>query len=203
MVLTAFKSNSLFERDHVRLSAAEHHLRWVKAQPDVKQLRTGDLIFRHGRGFTSNALMNFGLREKKYSHAGIVTIENGKVFVYHAVGGEENLTNRLRKDPLEMFCNPSSIHAFAVYRTDLKPEQVIKVMAIANEYYQSGLEFDTKFDLETNDKMYCTEFVYKVFGQALGNENYISLSAFSGKQYIACDDLYCNPHCSEIYSYTY
>ena len=201
--LAAYSARNLFESEHLSITAFENNARWLKAQPDVSQLKTGDLIFRHGRGFISNSLMSLGQREKKYSHSGIVSIENGKVFVYHAIGGEENISNKLRKDPLSVFCQPADVHAFGIYRTDLNDSQVIAVMSLVKTYFNSGLEFDTKFDLATDDNMYCTEFVYKVFDRVLGNQNYISLSTLTGKQYIACDDLYYNSHCMPVYNYQY
>ncbi|MEO8088439.1 MAG: YiiX/YebB-like N1pC/P60 family cysteine hydrolase [Bacteroidota bacterium] len=201
--VAAYSARNYFESAHLSLSANENLQRWSKANPGISLLKTGDLIFRHGRGFISNALMSLGQREKKYSHSGIVSIENGKVFVYHAIGGEENLSNKLRKDPLSVFCEPKDVHAFGIYRTDLNEKQIHAVMSLVSTYFQTRLEFDPKFDLATDDKMYCTEFVYKVFERALGKQNYISLSTFTGKQYIACDDLYCNSHCQPIYSYQY
>ena len=203
IVITGLYANNYFEKEHLSLSESENSFRWLKGKPEITQLRSGDLIFRHGRGFISNALMSFSRREKKYSHAGIVSVENGNVFVYHAIGGEENISNKLRKDPLEMFCNPADVHAFGIYRTDLSTEKVQSILQLAAMYYARGLEFDTKFDLATDDKMYCTEFIYKVFRQVLGSQNYISLSALPGRDFIACDDLYCNNHCRLIYSYHY
>ena len=201
-VAFGFSARNHFGQDH-SFNSAQNLSRWLIAKPNLSQLRYGDLIFRHGRGIISNVLITFGRSEKKYSHAGIVSVENGNVFVYHAIGGEENISNKLRKDPLADFCNPADAHAFGVYRTGLDDSQINSVMILASTYYKNGLQFDTKFDLSTDDKMYCTEFVYKIFKQALGNENYISLSTINGKQYIACDDLYCNAHCREIYHYQY
>ncbi len=206
LLLTAafgFSTRNYFENDSHRISSAESYSHWTKARPETSQLHSGDLIFRHGKGFISKALMSFGRTEKKYSHAGIVAVENGNVFVYHAIGGEENKTNKLRKDPLEVFCNPADVYAFGIYRTDINPDQIKSVIEISDTYYKSGLEFDTKFDLSTDDKMYCTEFVYKVFEHAAGNQNYIYLPTLTGKKYITCDDLYCNSRCREIYQYHY
>lgn len=202
-MVSAYATTNLLEQDRPDFSPIQNLSRWLTAKPNLSQLRSGDLIFRHGRGIISNVLMSLGQREKKYSHAGIVSVENGNVFVYHAIGGEENISNKLRKDPLADFCNPADAHAFGVYRAGLNDSQINSVMILASAYYKNGLQFDTKFDLNTDDKMYCTEFVYKIFKQALGNENYISLSTINGKQYIACDDLYCNAHCREIYHYQY
>ena len=171
--------------------------------PEISQLKSGDLIFRHGRGFISNTLMNLGQREKKYSHAGIVSVENGNIFVYHAIGGEQNVSNKLRKDKLDDFCSPQNVHAFGIYRSDFSQEQVKLVLEKVSDFYKSELEFDTKFDLLSNDRMYCTEMIYKIFNAVAGDWNYISLSAVGSKKYVACDDLYLNPHFRYIYSYTY
>jgi hypothetical protein len=203
IAVTAYSARDFFGRDHHALTSKENQLRWLKAKPAYNQLRSGDLIFRHGRGFISNSFMSLGQKERKYSHAGIISVEGENVFVYHALGGEENITNRLRKDPLEVFCKPSDVHSFGIYRTDLSPGQLKTVLALSSGYFLEGLEFDTKFDLATDDKMYCTEFIYKVFSRALGEQNYISLSAFSGKEYIACDDLYLNTHSKPVYTFQY
>jgi hypothetical protein len=188
-------------KDHANLLSAEQIKKWQLAAPDISKLHSGDLIFRHGRGFISEALLGFNQKEKKYSHAGIVTIENGVAYVYHAIGGEENETNKLRKDLLSTFCNPSAASSFAIYRPNLTDKVRETIVSIADNYFKSRLEFDTTLDLKSDDKMYCTEFVYKVFLNV--DAHYFSHSSFSGKDYIACDDLYLNPNCFLIYSYSY
>jgi hypothetical protein len=177
--------------------------KWKQAKPEISLLKSGDLIFRHGRGAISKALMLFSRHEAKYSHAGIISMENNKAYVYHAIGGEENRSNKLRKDPIEVFCNPNDIYSFGIYRLDLDTNQLRKVDSLANNYYKHGLEFDTRFDIQSDDKMYCSEFVYKTIIQATGDKNYLPLSASSGISYVACDDLYLNVHCRNLYSYSY
>ena len=203
IAITAFSARRFFEPERLAIQSSEIQQRWIKAKPEISGLKSGDLIFRHGRGFISNALMSLGQREKKYSHAGIISVENGNVFVYHAIGGEQNSTNKLHKDKLEEFCSPQDVHAFGIYRSDLNKAQIEAVIDAAKIYFESGLEFDTKFDLASNDKMYCTEFVYKIFNGIPGNQNYISLSAIGNKAYVACDDLYLNSHFKSIYTYSY
>ena len=39
--------------------------------------------------------------------------------------------------------------------------------AIAENYFMKGIRFDTQFSLATNDRMYCSEFVYKTIILAL------------------------------------
>lgn len=192
-----------YERGHLGLAPEVVQQKWRAAKPDASTLRSGDLIFRHGRGAISNMLMTFSRKDPKYSHSGIVSIENKKVFVYHAIGGEENVSNKLRKDPLMVFCNPNDVHSFGIYRLDLNSFQLQEMDSMAKSYYKLGLEFDTKFDLATDEKMYCSEFVYKMIMGVARNGNYLSLSAVSGMKFIACDGLYLNAHSQSIYSYIY
>jgi hypothetical protein len=202
-VITGFTSRNFFESEHLVLQPHEHFHRWKNAVPSFSTLKSGDLIFRHGRGFISNALMSLGQRERKYSHAGIVAVEKGNVYVYHSIGGEQNISNKLRKDRLEDFCSPEDVHAFGIYRSDFSAAKIDKVIEEVDLYYKNELEFDTKFNLLSDDKMYCTEMIYKIFNSVAGNQNYISLSAVGNKQYVACDDLYLNSHFKNVYSYTY
>jgi hypothetical protein len=123
--------------------------------------------------------------------------------VYHSIGGEENVSNKLRKDLLEDFCNPSTVHSFGIYRLDLTQQQLLELDSIVRSAYNSGLEFDTKFDFSTDDKMYCSEFVYKTIMKVVRQRNYLPVSAVSEIKYVSCDDLYMNPHSSYIYSYNY
>jgi hypothetical protein len=191
------------EKERLNLSKEIIQRKWNVAKPDYSSLHSGDLIFRHGRGVISNMLMSFSQHESKYSHVGIISIENKKPFVYHAIGGEENISNKLRKDPLEVFCNPSAVHAFGIYRLDLDQCRLSKVDSIVKKQFDKGLEFDTKFDMSTDDKMYCSEFIYKTIMKVVNERNYLSLSTVSGMKYVSCDDLYLNRHSRFVYSYDY
>src|SRR6185503_1799599 len=184
-VIVIFFPVEHFETGSARASTSHFH-RWLGAKPDPTLLKSGDLIFRHGRGFISQGLMQLNQREKKYSHAGIISVEGVNVFVYHAIGGEENQSNKLRKDPLEVFCSPSDAESFGVFRTDLADRQLQTIGAVARTFFERGLEFDTKFSLDSDDKMYCTEFVYKLFKSIHADSCFLSLSAVSGFNYVSC-----------------
>ncbi len=191
------------EKEHLHLPKEVVLRKWNKAKPDFSTLHTGDLIFRHSRGIISNMLISFSQHEKKYSHVGFISIENNKAYVYHSIGGEENVSNKLRRDPLELFCNPSTVHSFGIYRLDLNEDQFLDLDSCVKEAYRKGLEFDTKFDFASDSKMYCTEFVYKTITKVVHRRNYLALSAVSEIKYVSCDDLYLNPHSRYVYSYNY
>lgn len=163
--------------------------------------RTGDLVVRSGTGIISDMFRKFSLHDQKYSHAGLLSVEDGRAYVYHTIGGEENVTNKLRKETLESFCNPLSNEAAAIYRYPLTKKEEENVAAKVQYYYKEGLEFDTKLDLETDEKMYCSEFVYKVISRCTANKNMIPLTSISGISYVAIDNLYINAFCKPICSF--
>jgi hypothetical protein len=162
--------------------------------------KTGDLIFRDGRGVISSAFRMFSLKSPLYSHAGIVHREKGKIYVYHIIGGESNSPGKMKKEPLTRFIDPLQANAFAVYRFNISP---VLIDSLATDYYSKNIEFDKKFDLKSNDKMYCTELVYRILQQASGDKNFIPLTEISGVQYVACDNIYLSSNSKQIYSYSY
>jgi len=207
LALLAITSATLFgsymERSDASLAAEVVQREWRQAIPPRGLLRSGDLIFRHSRGTISNVLVQFSRSDARYSHSGIVSIEGDRTFVYHALGGEASRLPGIRRETLESFCNPSAVHAFGVYRTDLDRQQVFKELSLAKAAWQQKIPFDMQYDISSDSALYCTEFVYKVLTQASGNKNYITLTELPGLTYVACDNLYRNSHATPIYSRTY
>jgi Permuted papain-like amidase enzyme, YaeF/YiiX, C92 family len=169
----------------------------------LARIQPGDIVFRLGHGFISESMRKFSLKDPKYSHAGIVSMENGKPMVYHLLGGESSATV-LQKESLEKFCSPNEAASFAVYRAPLNPSQVKSVDSLNQFYFNAKLKYDSQFDLATDSAMYCTEYVYKVLVRAIGKNNIvISSSMLSGHTYIACDDIYLTATIKKIFSFDY
>ncbi len=61
------------------------------------------MVLRTGNDFTSESLRQLSFTDKTYSHCGIASIENDSIFIYHALGGEWNPDEKLRRDPIELF----------------------------------------------------------------------------------------------------
>ena len=160
-------------------------------------LKSGDIIFREGRGIISNVFRRLSLKDPRYSHAGIIHIEKGDIYVYHMLGGEEGKNNIMRKERIESFCNANQSNAFGIYRTD----QIAKnIDSLTTDYFEKQVVFDDKFNLETDDEMYCTELVYKVLREVSGKNNFLPLTTISGTQYISCADIYLSSHLRLIQS---
>ncbi len=163
------------------------------------QFQSGDIIFRHGRGAVSVIFRNMSMCDKSYSHAGIIHKEGDKTFVYHVIGGERN-TSTMRKDKLSDFCGKKEAFSFGVFRSDLDP---LKIDSLAGCYFSQHLKFDDKFDLATDDKMYCTELVYKIIREVSAVDNFLPLTTVRKITYCSCDNIFLSPHFKKIYSFKY
>jgi hypothetical protein len=176
---------------------------WLAAGLDESTIMDGDLVLRHSKGFVSDAILTFQTQDPQFSHSGIVKKIDGKTFIYHATGGEENVSQKMKCEPIAIYCHPAATYKFGVFRWDLSDEQRERFVSILDGYYKSGLEFDLDFDMTTDSKMYCSEMIYKALVIATNDKNYIALSKVIDKPYVAIDNLYLNDHCKNIFNYEY
>ncbi len=168
---------------------------WSDLHFPLENLQTGDLVLRHSEGFSSDIFKGASKKEKLYSHAGIaLRNSDGSVEVYHMLGGVENPSFNLKKDSVQAFVSPTFAKSFAIYHYDLASSERSAVDSLVRYYYKSNLQFDMDFDLNSDKKMYCSEFVYKVILFATHRKDYIHLSLENGKNFVGIDDLYLNIH---------
>lgn len=163
----------------------------------IRQFRTllqsGDMIFRNGNDEVSRAARSFNRKDTSFSHCGLLFIENDSIFVYHALGGAYNPSQKLMRQPLENFCDPSENNAIGVYRYPLNSAQLSKLQKTVMGYYQAGLKFDLYFNYKSDDRMYCAEFVFKSLNQAVDSSltSYVRLDTIPFG--ITTDDLFLHP----------
>lgn len=164
----------------------------------TKTVNAGDLILRTGKDFISDVMRKLSQHDKTYSHCGIANWENDTLFVYHALGGEFNPDQKIRRDAFEFFCNPYQNRGFGIFRYKINPGQQKNIIQLAKQYYSQQIMFDMQFDLETNDRMYCSEYVYKSIVTATSGATTINTTTLNKIQFIAVDNLFINPNCEEI-----
>lgn len=192
-----------YEGSSAGLSLETRKELWRMARPDLRILRSGDLIFRHGRGMVSNTLLSLSQTDKRYSHAGVLSIEDEGIFVYHCIGGEDNPNERMSRDRLSQFCDPERAHSFGIYRLLMADSVNVRFMEEVKKGFQQGVLFDTEFDINSDDRQYCTEFIYKILKNLEGSGLQLSSSTYSGKEYVACDNLYLIPNTKIIHHFNY
>ena len=163
-----------------------------------RKVRSADLILRTGKDYTSQLIKNISAHDKTYSHAGIASWENDTLFVYHAIGGEWNPDQKIRRDPFELFCNPYENKGFGIYRYRISTPQQKSIIAFVQDLYHRHITFDMQFDLATDNKMYCTELVYKTIKRATSDSINLITSTENNITFVSVDDLFINPFCSRI-----
>jgi hypothetical protein len=169
--------------------------RMDSARPLIK---SGDIILRNGTDEVSATARTFNRVDTSFSHCGIVLLENDTLFVYHALGGDYNPSQQLRRDPIDSFCLPPETDRFAIYRYELEPQQYDSLNSIVHRYYTAGLPFDLYFNFLTDDRMYCSEFVFKCLDKSLSGALGQTIKARKWPYGISPDDLYLNNRCRLI-----
>jgi len=185
-------------------------------------LKEGDLVVRLNRDPASRYIRDFNPHDKRYSHSGIVLFENGYPYIFHIVNGEENPGNKLTRDSLSRFCDPRHNAAYAIYRYDMNTDEIKKLKECINKWYGQGIRFDFSFNLQSDDRMYCSEMISKALAEATNKRIQIETTKLTSSQaalfsaythlpfaytskleIIAIDELYTNPFCHLVKEYSY
>lgn len=190
-----------------RIDSAKRKLVIFKAFQSILQqqqsIKNGDLVTRTGADFTSESLRNLCRRDVTYSHCGIASWENDSLFIYHAMGGEWNPDEKLCRHSWLQFAEPYSNKGFGHYRFSLPDSSIKKLIKTVQQYYMAGLEFDMKFDLASNDKMYCAEFVAKSYEAADKKRLQFNRSHIQNFEFIGVDDIFLHPLCKRMEQIVY
>ena len=189
-------------RQHEKAMASQRAANpWNRQMIDsaVQLLQYRDLVVRTGSDVTSYMLRQMNQLDKTYSHCGLVQVENGYPFVYHSIGGEDNPDEELRRDSARFFFSPEHNTGFGIMRYKFGQTELSKLSAIVNTYYRQRKKFDMDFDLRTDDRFYCAEFVYKVINQTMADSNYLQSVTFNGFRFVGVDNLFRNEHVNPVW----
>lgn len=193
-----------------------------KINEAVTMLREGDLVVRNNSDFSAQAFREFSKTDRSYSHAGLVFFDNGYPMIYHLITGDENPDHKLRRDSLQTFVAPRRNFGFAIYRYQLQPEELAIFSATIRNWYSQGLAWDSVFSLQSDDRMYCSEMVYKALKQATKGRiilnttkatpaelqiysryTRIPVADIKLNEGIAIDNLYLHPSCSLVKQFSF
>lgn len=181
----------------------------------------GDLVVRLGDDFISDRIRYLSVSDHSYSHAGIIVIHNNKKMVCHIYPDDfVRGADTVRYDNIDSFLNTTTNLKCALYRYDLSNSEKINLENELNNYHKKKVHFDKKYELETDDKVYCSEMIYKALKKVTGNRVVIAQSyvpenmqhllfiyfkkynftkkIISSREIIAIDNLYNNQHCKPV-----
>lgn len=155
---------------------------------DLKKIRNGDIIYRHGNGFFSDYFRKSSNREQLYSHGGIITIDNNNVYVIHSEASELTGIGGVRKESLNIFLK--DISTWAVYRLDTTQVVRDSIVYVATQYLNKETPFDLDFDNTSDNKVYCTELIALSINKSTHRNLIKATGSIRNKPYFAIDDTY-------------
>ena len=135
----------------------------------TESLRTGDLVFRCGRGVLSRAVVAAEQLDGRYSHVGVLIYDgDGGWKVAHAVPAEREFSgdfDRVKYEPLEAFLSPKMAARGCLVHIGSATDPV-RLQALCDEARQAfrdSVRFDHDYDLADSSAVYCTEFVWLLY----------------------------------------
>lgn len=136
-------------------------------KPNEKALlQEGDIIMRRGYGVVSSMISNMNDATYNLSHCAIVVKEpDGKFAVIHSVSSDLSDIDGVQKQGLDRFTNESLPQTIVVIRHKGGDTLIGHQIALAaNEYLKQEIKFDHHFDLSDSSTFYCSELIYRVYG---------------------------------------
>ncbi len=181
-----------------KLWPVNHHAGYRFPYPE--EISSGDIVLRMGNGLVSEIAKSFSQREQRFSHVGILVQTKTAMVVVHSVLEDEKNFNGVVVEKLDSFLKDAS--DWAVYRIKLPAD---KRHAIATEALKKATEkipFDSEYDLQTKDRLYCTEFVWQTINRVAGKQLIHADTLKLGRRFVSIDDIYLNPSMSLITDYS-
>ena len=144
--------------DNVKKSHAK-----AKTTASKQKFQNGDIIFQTSKSNQSNAIQL--ATNSKYSHMGIVYKIKGKHFVFEAI-------QPVKLTPLKDWINRGKNKHYVIKRlknvNTILTKEVLAKMKQAGEKHK-GKNYDLYFEW-SDDKIYCSELVWKIYKEATGIE---------------------------------
>lgn len=168
------KENSLHERDLV---------------PELED--DTYIIMRLGKGYFSNIFRKLSSEEKMFSHTGILYCSdksNNSFNVFHIEANEFTGVGRVKNESFKDFVK--ELKYYSIYKINSHDSIKIKIIESADLFYKNRVEFDLGFNLDSDDKLYCTELVAKAINKAFETDTITANLYISGKLFYSLEDIY-------------
>ena len=131
--------------------------------PFDSKFQSGDIIFQTSTSAQSKAIQQ--ATKSQYSHMGIIYQDGSDFYVYEAI-------QPVQLTPLKKWIRRGKNNRYVVKRLKnheelLTPKNLAKIKKTGQQY--RGKPYDLLFDW-SDEKIYCSELVWKIYKEALGIE---------------------------------
>lgn len=169
-------------------------------------LREGDIIFRSGHTWLTALAEQLQPADEKvvFSHVGIITATSEDIAVIHA-SIDPHQEQSVVEEPLADFLEKGNATYAVVYRLKTPNQEAQQAIAQAAKAYASAkVPFDAKFDLATEDQLYCSELIWRAYlagGIDLSDQGFESFSFPFSDRYITPDSLSQSQNIKPVYQF--
>ncbi|MRT92087.1 YiiX/YebB-like N1pC/P60 family cysteine hydrolase [Ancylomarina sp. 16SWW S1-10-2] len=164
--------------------------------PHIGELKTGNIVCRLGNGYFSKYFKEYASNEKKYSHIGILSVENDTVFVYHSEASELTGVGFVKREMLNDFL--FEIKTYSFFNIKLNDTIIEKIVANSRQYYNFHTPFDLYFNSFNDDELYCSELLAFCINKATYSNLIRPSLELNHKMLYSLDDIYLNENIDEI-----
>ena len=158
--------------------------KWKLSSPI--ETRPGDLVCRRDNGVWSWFFVHASTREKRFSHVGIIVVGGKFPLIVHADANELTGRGCVRQQTWAKFFSESIDGALYRYSFDQSVCNDIAHEALG----RLSVPFDTGFDMENTNKLYCTELVRESVNAATTEDSIGYTWLRDLKRLVAVDDCY-------------
>lgn len=126
----------------------------------------GDVVFRASSSAEGRLVVVLDGSGFRYSHVGIVVSDGVDPIVVHAAPMNGPSGGSVIRESLSAFLSHDDVTAVALYRPDdAAAGHAVSAVRLAEGMVSAAVTFDDDFDLESNDRVYCTELVWKAYSR--------------------------------------
>ena len=143
----------------IQVSSSEKSAVLIKADMLYSVIEDGDIICRLGDRLWSNLIKDVSVTDKRFSHMGIIRINDGRITVINAEGDTGHGRDYVNEISIGEFLEPAA--AAGIYRINNIDGKILS--ELASLYL--GVPFDWQFDMNDSSKLYCTELLYVICNQ--------------------------------------
>jgi len=169
LLLFVFLASVLYIKGGAERNSSPKYLKEkVHESPTLSTLQDGDLALRRTNTVYSQVSEMITVGEKRYSHSGIIIIIDNNYYVVHSTFDKKKGYDGITKSSVKDFFADATL--WATYRFNLKKETRDAIADEAVSALDRNITFDTLGNLDTDDKLYCSEFVMKTVNKKVNME---------------------------------
>lgn len=151
--------NTIMKQNHLYILAIL--ILFGCSKPSADQIHDGDIIFQTSRSDQSKAIQI--ATYSKYSHMGIIFLQNGRPSVFEAIGP-------VQYTPLKKWIDKGEGRHYVIKRLrnadrDMSFQAIEKLKSVAAKF--EGKPYDFTFNW-SDDRIYCSELVWKIYDRGIG-----------------------------------